>query len=208
MIDPPITETVTTTPDTAPGTSLAPTTAAAVITTAPTTYAPSTTAVPTTLPPTTEAPTTTLDPVDEVMSEFAPLFATANPAGRDLFAKGSPAFLYYDALVLLRQLTSFPDSGASTINGGIRTSDGIVLDEVALNERGQIVNMNRKGPPNPPPQPDRRLRSARGVALRLARWPPPLDHRGVPADERHRLPGRWTSTTPSCALITDTASHA
>jgi len=128
--------------------------------------------VPTTLPPTTEAPTTTLDPVDEVMSELAPLFATANPAGRDLFAKGSPAFLYYDALVLLRQLTSFPDSGASTINGGIRTSDGIVLDEVALNERGQIVNMNRKGPPNPPPQPDPRLRSARGVALRLSPMAP------------------------------------
>ncbi|MGE0308255.1 MAG: hypothetical protein AB7Q27_21140 [Acidimicrobiia bacterium] len=118
-------------------------------TAAPTTaVAPTTTEAPTTSDAvtTSEAPTTTVDAASASIEALGQALKTSDPAGLALFAPGSPAFVYYEALVLMTETD--PQTVSTTVaNGTISFSGGPTLSDFVFDAQGLITDMSRNDVP-------------------------------------------------------------
>lgn len=133
----PLSAASTSAPSTAP-----PSTAAALTTEAPTTEAPATTA----------APTTTVDPQQRALDRLVNHFEMSDPRGLKLMAPGSPAYVYFEGLVLLNDFSPNPAGPASvtrTKSGMVITSQSPALrfTDFRFDASGLITDFSRNGEP-------------------------------------------------------------
>jgi hypothetical protein len=119
-----------------------PTTTTAAPTT--TTEAPTTTT--TTI--TTAAPTTTEpDPAADAIAAFTDAFESSDRAGLSLLAPGSPAFVYYEGVVLINETDPIPVTNVTVDGDTITVDQGLTLSEFVFDADGLITDFNRNDVP-------------------------------------------------------------